>query len=125
MLQFLSNRVKSFRYAIRGVRDILATEHNAWVHAVATFIVLGVSFWLKLDFEAIALIVMVIILVWISEALNTVLEIVIDIVSPEYSRPAQRAKDIAAAAVLFASIGAVVVGVVLIVPPLIERLVVQ
>ena len=55
-------------------------------------------------------------MVWITEAINTVLEIVIDIVSPRFSQPAKRAKDIAATAVLFASLGAFIAGCVILVP---------
>ncbi len=121
MKAFLIDRFRSFRHAFRGFRDILSTEHNAWVHAVFTVIVLGLSLWLGLDFEELALIVIAISLVWIAEALNTVLEIVIDIVSPEFTRPAQRAKDIAAAAVLTASLGALAIGCLLILPPLLAK----
>ena len=119
---FIQNRVASFGYAISGLKDILTTEHNAFVHAVCTVIVLGLSAWLQISLVKFALIVIVISLVWLAEAFNTVLEIVIDIVSPEYCDAARRAKDIAAAAVLFAAIGAFMIGVILLGPPLFMKL---
>ena len=61
-------------------------------------------------------------MVWIAEAFNTVLEFVIDIVSPQYNEIAKRAKDIAAAAVLIATIGAVIAGIVLLAPPIMTKI---
>lgn len=121
MMVFLRNRVKSFRYALAGLKDILATEHNAWVHAVLTVAALSLTLWLGVGGSDLALIIIVISLVWIAESFNTVLELVIDIVSPEYNQAAKRAKDIAAAGVLFASLSALAVGVVLLGPPLLAK----
>ena len=119
---FIENRIESFKNAFVGLKDILLTEHNAWIHAGFTIVILLMSCWLRIDFVKFILIIIVICLVWIVEAFNTVLEIVIDIVSPEYTKAAQRAKDIAAAAVLFASLGAFMTGIVLLGPPLLIRL---
>jgi hypothetical protein len=60
--------------------------------------------------------------VWVAEAFNTVFEIVVDIASPQYSYAARRAKDIAAAAVLIASLGAVALGLVILGPPLLKKI---
>ena len=119
---FIKNRCESFKYAFEGLRDICKREHNAWVHICFTIIVLALSAWLQIDSVKFAFIIIVISLVWITEAFNTVLEIVIDIVSPQYTKAARRAKDIAAAAVLVASIGALICGVVLLGPPLFFKL---
>ena len=113
MFAFLKNRIQSFRHAIRGLRDIIKTEHNAWVHGFATMIVLLLCWRFRLDTVRSLIILLFIALVWIAESFNTVLEIVIDIVAPEYSDSAKRAKDIAAAAVLIATIGAVMAGVMI------------
>ena len=59
---------------------------------------------------------------WVAETFNTVLEILVNMVSPRYTAVAKRAKDIAAAAVLVAAIGAFIVGLVLLGIPLLERL---
>ena len=112
----------SLGHAVRGLRDILKTEHNARVHACFTITVLALSAWLEIDILHFVLIVLVIALVWITESLNTVLEIVFDIVSPQYTEFAKRAKDIAAAAVLVASFGAAVTGFILLGPPLLAKL---
>ena len=121
-LNFFQERLKSFRCAVCGLRDILTTERNAWVHAAFTLAVFGLSAWLEIEFVRLVLIVVVISLVWITEAFNTVLEIVIDIVSPQYTEAARRAKDIAAAAVLCASFGAAIAGTLILGPPLVMKL---
>ena len=118
---FLKNRIQSFGFAIHGFADILRTQHNARIHAFCTIIVLFFSYWLQIQTSEFMFIVFAIISVWICESFNTVLEIVIDIVSPQYSVPAKRAKDIAAAAVLIASLGAVVIGCVILLPPLLIK----
>lgn len=110
IIAFVMSRVRSVGHAVRGLRDILTTEHNAWIHAAFTVCVVPLALWLRLPFCEFAMIMIVIVLVWVSEAFNTVLEIVVDMVSPRYSKAAKRAKDIAAAAVLISAIGAAVVG---------------
>lgn len=121
LLDFFISRVKSFFHAFSGIGDILSTEHNAWIHAVFTIVSLSLSVWLRIHFTEFVLIVIVITLVWVAEAFNTVLEIVVDMVSPRYSKAAKRAKDIAAGAVLFASIGAAAVGFFVFAPPLMAK----
>ena len=123
LVEFLKDRGISFKHALNGLKDILATEHNAVIHAIMTVIVLVLSSWLQVGTIRFVFIIIVISLVWITEALNTVLEIVIDIVSPEYTQAAKRAKDIAAAAVLFASLGALTTGLVILGPPLLDKLI--
>ncbi len=120
--KFFSGRLKSFKYAFAGLKDILATEYNAWIHAVMTVVILSLSIWLRLDFVKFVLIIIVITLVWVAEAFNTVLEVIVNMVSPRYSEAARRAKDIAAGAVLVAAIGAAAVGVMLLGPLLIDKL---
>jgi len=114
----VSQRIRSFKHAATGLRDMIRTEPNAWVHCVATVLVLGVSWWLKLDPIRLTLIILAIVSVWVAEAFNTVIEIVLDFVSPRYSDVAKRAKDIAAAAVFITCIGAAIIGIIILGPAL-------
>lgn len=115
--------MRSFTFAAAGLKDMLMTEANAWVHAAATAIVLVVCFWLRVDRTAFALIIMAAVSVWVAETFNTVLELMVDMVTTEkYSAIARRAKDIAAAAVLITTMGAVLVGILVLGPPFYERL---
>ncbi|MBI4388440.1 MAG: diacylglycerol kinase family protein [Candidatus Omnitrophica bacterium] len=116
-------RIRSFINAFSGLTDMLMTEPNAWAHAAATAFVFILSWWLQIDQQRFALIVIAVVAVWVAEAFNTVLELMVDMVtSKQYSTLAKRAKDIAAAAVLIASLGAVLIGLVILGPPLYLRI---
>jgi Raf kinase inhibitor-like YbhB/YbcL family protein len=83
--------------------------------------VLLLAFWLRIELVPMCFIILAIITVWMAEAFNTVFEIVVDIASPKYTPTARRAKDIAAAAVLFAAIGACALGTLILAPPLMKK----
>lgn len=101
-------RLRSFVYAGRGVRTLLASQHNAWIHAVATCVVVGAGLALRVGrFEWLALVV-AIVSVWVAECLNTAFELLCDVASPDFHPLVARAKDVAAGAVLLCAVGAVV-----------------
>ncbi len=112
----------SFRHAISGIGEVLRTQRNARIHLGITLTVIGVAGWLKLAVGDWALLVITAALVWTAELINTALEAVVDLASPEWQPLARTAKDLSAAAVLVAAIGAAVVGVLLLAPPLAGRL---
>jgi diacylglycerol kinase (ATP) len=108
-------RLQSFVYAGRGVRTVLS-QHNAWIHAVATAVVVlgGVSFGLE-RYEWIAIVV-AIVAVWTAEALNTAFERLCDVASPDFHPLVEQAKDVAAGAVLIAAVGAATIGGIVFLP---------
>jgi diacylglycerol kinase (ATP) len=111
-------RFRGFVDAARGIKLLLLTQANARIHAVATAAVtaLGVAVGLsKLEW---ALIICAIVAVWVTEALNTAIEFTVDLASPEQRKLAGWAKDVAAGAVLLASIGAVVIALLIFGPKL-------
>ena len=118
------SRLESIPHAIRGLADMLRTEHNAWVHAVATVLVLILCSWLKISRNDFALVIVAIVMVWAAEAFNTVLEIMADLVitGEQPSQAIKRAKDIAAGAVLAACLGAAAIGIIVLGPYLSQRL---
>lgn len=98
------------------------TQHNAWLHAGATVLVLALAVVCGLrTWEWVAL-VLAIVLVWLAEALNTALEFLADVVSPGPHPLIKQAKDVAAAAVLIASAGAAMVGALILGPHLLRLL---
>jgi diacylglycerol kinase (ATP) len=109
-------RLRSFVYAARGIGTIMASQHNAWIHAAATIavIALGVAYGVH-RFEWLALIV-AIILVWTAEALNTAFEFLCDVASPQFHPLVARAKDVAAAGVLICALGAIAIAAVVFTP---------
>ena len=102
--------VRSFGYAFRGVGFLLQTQTNARVHLALAAGVVGAGFGFEISRMEWVAIVAAIGLVLVTEGLNTALETVVDLVSPEWHPLAGRAKDIAAGAVLLASTAAAVIG---------------
>lgn len=117
----IHSRIQSFPYAFAGLKDMVTSQHNAWIHAVATLAAIGFGSWLGIGYVKLALIVVTVVTVWVAEAFNTVFEIMSDILSPDFSPEIKRAKDIAAAAVLIASFGAVLIGLLLFGPEIYQR----
>jgi diacylglycerol kinase (ATP) len=106
----------SVRNAARGVAVVLRTQHNAWLHAIATGVVLATGVFVGLSRLEWCAIVLAMMAVWTAEALNTAIELVVDLVSPDVHPLAGRAKDVAAGAVLISACGAVVVGILVFAP---------
>ncbi|MDI6752437.1 MAG: diacylglycerol kinase [bacterium] len=102
--------VDSFNYAITGVVHGLKTQRNMQVHLLAAAVVLFISFNLKLERIELLSIAFAITLVLIAEMLNTSIENMVNMISPEVSSGAKTAKDIGAGAVLIAAINAIIVG---------------
>ena len=112
----IKQRIKSFGYAIKGIKVIITTQHNAWIHLLATIIVIIGGIILKISKGDWFMLTVAISLVWITEALNTAIEFMIDMVQPGHHHLAEKAKDVAAAAVLIAAIAAIVIGAIVFLP---------
>lgn len=117
------NRAKSFRFAFEGWWHVLRTQHNAWIHAVFSVGVFVVSFWLGISSLEWAILILTIMAVWMAEFMNTAIEAVVDMTMPEVHPLAKVAKDVAAAAVLVGAVGAVIIGLLILGPPLWDRLI--
>ncbi len=116
------DRAKSFQYAFEGWWYVLRTQHNAWIHAVFSLSVFVVAFWLRLSTQEWAILILTIMAVWMAEFMNTAIEAVVDMTMPEVHPLAKVAKDVSAAAVLVGALGAVIIGLLILGPPLWERL---
>lgn len=118
----LYSRARSFRYAFEGWWYVLRTQHNAWIHALISLGVMLLALWLRLPLRDWAILLLTMMAVWMAEFMNTALEAVVDMTMPEPHPLAKVAKDVAAAAVLVGAIGAVLIGLLLLGPPLYTRL---
>jgi diacylglycerol kinase len=116
------SRLASFRHAFAGWWFMLRTQRNAWIHAVISTAVFVLGLWLGLGRLEWAIIVLTVGLVWMAEFVNTALEAVVDLASPDLHPLAKVGKDVAAAAVLVGACTAVVVGLLVLGPPLWARL---
>lgn len=122
MWNFIQSRIRSFGYAFRGFWYVLRTQRNAWIDAVIATLVFFVSLWLRLDARDWAIIVLTTAMVFTAEFLNTAIEAVVDLASPQKHPLAKVGKDVGAAAVLIAALAAVLVGLLILGPPLWARL---
>ena len=112
----LEARIRSFRHALRGLRSVLTSQHNAWIHAAATLGVCGVAYLLEISRLEWCFIVLAVVTVWTTEALNTALELLCDAAVPESHPLVGRAKDVAAGAVLVGATGAAIIGLLVLGP---------
>lgn len=117
----LTKRVLSFRYAFEGWSYVIRSQNNAWIHAAMTIGVIIFAFWLDVSRIEWSILILTIAFVWTAEFANTALEAVVDLVSPEDHHLAKIAKDVAAGAVLVSAVAAVIIGLLILGPPLWER----
>ena len=108
--------VRSFKCAFRGIRIMIASQHNAWIHSAATVVVLVISFSLGLSRSEWCWIILAIVAVWTAEALNTAFEFLTDVASPDFHPLAEKGKDVAAGAVLITAIGSALIGLLVLGP---------
>ncbi|UPL48996.1 diacylglycerol kinase family protein [Hymenobacter sublimis] len=106
-------RAASFGYAFRGVWAALQTEVHLWFHAAATVLVIGLGLYFGLERWEWAVVALAVGAVWCAELVNTAIEAVVNLVSPDYHPLAGRAKDVAAGAVLVMAIAALAVGLLI------------
>jgi len=109
---FFSREAESFVCAFRGIAALLKGEIHARIHLVATILVIALGWWSGLTRGEWIAIVLSIGLVWTAEALNTAIEYVADLAHPDEHPEVKKLKDLAAASVLFASLVALVVGLI-------------
>lgn len=113
-------RGKSFVYAGRGICVLLKTTHNAWIHVSVFVIAVVLGFFFHITRIEWVLITFAGGFVLVSEAFNTALEIDINLTSPTYHPYAKDVKDVAAGAVLLSALTALVVGILIFGPYLIN-----
>lgn len=116
----LKKRIKSFGYAFKGIYELIKSEPNARIHLAATIIALGTGFLFHISKTEWCIIVILIALVWATEAFNTVIEKLSDYLFKEYHDTARIVKDISAGAVLICSLAALTGGLIIFLPKLLH-----
>jgi diacylglycerol kinase (ATP) len=120
---FITSRIAAFGHAFRGWWYVLQTQHNAWIHMLFATAVILVGLWVQLKPFDWAVIVLTIAMVFTAEFINTAIEAVVDLASPVHHPLAKVGKDVGAGAVLVAALAGIVIGLLIIGPPLWARLV--
>lgn len=113
-----TGRIRSFGHATAGIVRMIRCQHNAWIHALATVLVVAAGLTCQLSRGEWCWIVLAISTVWTAEALNTAFEFLADAASPSFHPIVRDAKDVAAGAVLLTAIGATVIGMLIFWPHL-------
>lgn len=121
-LKFTRSRLRSVSHALGGWWYVIRTQQNAWIHALATVMVVITGIWLRVETHDWALLVLAIAMVWTAEFLNTALEVVVDLASPELHPLAKVGKDVGAASVLIAALSSIIIGILVMGPAFIEKL---
>jgi diacylglycerol kinase (ATP) len=112
----LTEWVKSTNYAIEGILHGVRTQRHLRYHFLSAAIVLFLSYLLGVSRSEFVIIALAVILVISAEMLNSAIEAVVDLLSPQYSEKARVAKDLAAGAVLITAFGAAVLGYIILFP---------
>jgi diacylglycerol kinase len=113
VIAYLQRRISSFACAIRGAAFLIRSQPHARIHLAATGIVFVLGLVSNLQRLEWCLLIIAILIVWIAEGMNTALEAIADAVHPDHHPLIGRAKDVAAATVLIAAVGSVIIGILI------------
>jgi diacylglycerol kinase len=119
---FITSRIAAFGHAFRGWGYVLRTQQNAWIHSVFAILVILVGLWLRLSPGHWAIIILTIAMVFTAEFINTAIEALVDLAMPIHHPLAKVGKDVGAGAVLIAALAGVIVGLLILGPPLWTKL---
>lgn len=123
MKSFFTSRIASFRYAFQGWHHVFRTQQNMWIHGVIATVVFFLALWLRLRAHDWAMLVLTTAMVFAAEFMNTAIEAVVDLASPDKHPLAKIGKDVGAAAVLVAALAAILIGLLILGPPLWAKLI--
>jgi diacylglycerol kinase (ATP) len=114
----IRERRNSFKYAINGILKFFSTEHNSWLHVLATIVTFILALVLQVSKLEIVALVIVIGLVWIAELFNTAIEKIMNFITIKQDPRIRYIKDVSAAAVLVSAIVAFITGCIVFIPKL-------
>ncbi|MDL1899834.1 diacylglycerol kinase family protein [Anaerolineae bacterium CFX9] len=117
-----TSRHASLGYAIAGWLYMLRRQKNTRIQAVASILVLVLALWLQLPPLELAILVLTITIVWMAEFINAAVEAAVNVATTEFHPMAKVGKDVASAAVLLGVVASILIGLLLLAPPLLVRL---
>jgi diacylglycerol kinase len=109
-------RGNSFSYAWQGIKGLLRTEHNSWIHLGLTLLVIPIAIYYRITRSECMFLIIVMAMVWAAELFNTALEKSMDFISKENHPQIKLVKDLAAAAVLISALAALAIGAIIFIP---------
>lgn len=114
--------VSVFRNALVGCVHAFSTQPNFFIHFSISVLVIALGLWLKIPLEKFLILIFVIFFGLVIEMANTAFEAVVDLITPRFHPQARIVKDVAAGMMLLTAIGAAVLGILILLPPLAEKL---
>jgi len=112
----------SFQVAFKGIRIAIKEEQTFSIQILIGGLVLILMYWLPLNNTERAIIILTMILVWSLELINSQIERTLDVFHPDFDHKVGRIKDMAAGAVLIVSIGSIFIGLLILLPAILEVL---
>ena len=109
-------RLKSFSYGFDGLKVLFREEHNARIHLVVSILVVISGFVFDISTTEWLIVIILIGLVVAMEIINSAIENVCDLVSPQQNEYVRKAKDLSAAAVMLCALVSVVCGLIIFIP---------
>jgi len=116
------NRVQSLGYAIAGWLYMLRHQKNTRIQVIASIGIMVVALWLGITLTEWAILILTITIVWMAEFINAAVEATVNLSTSEYHPMAKVAKDVASAAVLLGAVASALIGLLILGPPLLEKL---
>jgi diacylglycerol kinase (ATP) len=110
--------IRSFGYAFKGVAYATSSQLNFRIHLAATLIVIIMGCALHISVSEWQWVAISITLVLVTEIFNTMIETLVDLVSPGYNEKAGHIKDMSAGAVVIAALFALITGLIIFLPKL-------
>lgn len=114
--------LKSFTYAASGIDHALNNDQNLIVHFIGACVVIILGIILKVNTYEMGLLGLTIVMVIATEMINTAIEKMVDLITKEHRMEAKIAKDVSSGMVLVTAIGAVVIGLIVFVPHILDLL---
>ena len=116
------NRFMSLGYALAGWLYMLRRQKNTRIMSVASIAIFLLALWLRISRLEGAILILTITVVWLAEFVNAGIEAAVDLASPEIHPMAKVGKDVASAAVLLGVVASILIGLLLLGPPLLQKL---
>lgn len=115
-----TKRLKSFVYAINGIKTLVKEEHNSWIHLIAAGIVIIAAIYFKLNtYEWVAIIISIGV-VFTTELVNTAIENIANFLTTENNSKIKIIKDLSAAAVLISALMSLIIGAIIFLPKIVK-----
>ncbi len=117
-----TDRVSSLSYALAGWLYMLRRQKNTRIQAIVSIVVMILALWLRISAQGFATLILAITMVWMAEFINAAVEAVVNLAAQELHPMAKVGKDVASAAVLLGVVASVLIGLLILGPPLLDKL---